>query len=215
MSVPAPEAPAATPPAAPAAPATTPPAVPAAPGTAAAPATDDKPLGPNGEKALQSEREARKAEHDARVKLEEKLASLAPLEKLAAALGGGDPDKAKTEIELLTERQTNFETEMAKEREARWRAEIANEKGLTPTQAGRLRGATREELATDADALVADFGITPGTPGTPATPKPDPSQGARPSGTPDIDQQIREAESKGNVRESIRLKTLKSMQPAK
>lgn len=222
MSVPAPEGqtpPAATPPVAPAAPAAppvTPPAGAPAAATGAPPATptaDDKPLGPNGEKALQAERDARK-------ELERKLAALAPLEKLAAALGGGDLAQGKSEIELLTERQATFEKEVAKEREARWRAEVANEKGLTPTQAARLRGATRDELVADADTLVADFGITPGTPGaptatTPGTPKPDPSQGARPGGEPDIDQQIRAAESKGDVRESIRLKTLKSMQPAK
>lgn len=221
MSVPAPEGqtpPAATPPGAPAAPAA-PPATPpvGAPASAAGappatPPADDKPLGPNGEKALQAERDARK-------ELEKKLAALAPLERLAAALGGGDLAQGKSEIELLTERQATFETEVAKEREARWRAEVANEKGLTPTQAARLRGATREELVADADVLVADFGITPGTPGapagTPGTPKADPSQGARPGGEPDIDQQIRAAEAKGDVRESIRLKTLKSMQPAK
>jgi hypothetical protein len=209
VSTPAPEA-AAAPPVTPKAPAA-PPAAPAGggakPDTTTAPASGDKPLGPNGEKALQAERDARK-------ELEKKLTALAPLEKLAAALGGGDPAKAKSEIELLTERQTQFEQEVAKEREARWRAEVANEKGLTPTQAGRLRGATRDELVADADAMIADFGITPGKPAT-GSPRPDPSQGARPGGEPDIDQQIREAESKGDVREAIRLKTHKSMQPAK
>jgi hypothetical protein len=213
MTVPAQEPPA---PAAPAAP-TTGPAVPAVPPVGDPPATpppaagtpsEDKPLGPNGEKALQAEREARQ-------ELEKKLKALAPLEQLAAALGGGDAVQGKSEIEKLTERQAAFEKQVAEERAARFRAEIANEKGLTPQQAARLQGANREELAADADALVAAFGITPGAPAAPGTPKPDPSQGARPGGEPDIDQQIRAAESKGDVRESIRLKTLKSMQPAK
>lgn len=37
-------------------------------------------------------------------------------------------------------------------------AEVANEKGLTPTQAKRLVGNTREELLADADELIADIG---------------------------------------------------------
>lgn len=204
MSVPALEVPATGQPAAPAAPAAPPAPAPAQPATGEPAATDDKPLGPNGEKALQAERDARKD-------LEKKLATLAPLEKLAAVLGGGDPEKAKTEIELLTERQAKFEEDFAAERMGRYRAEVANEKGLTAGQAARLAGNTREELLADADKLVADFGITPGAP-TPTTPRPDPSQGPRPGAAPDIDQQIREAESKGDVMESIRLKTMKQAQ---
>lgn len=181
------------------------------PPAAAAPA--DKPLGPNGEKALQAEREARQ-------ELEKRLKALAPLEQLAAAMGGGDPTQGKSEIEKLTERQAAFEQQVAEERAARFRAEVAHEKGLTPQQAARLQGATREELAADADALVAAFGITPGAAAAPGAPKPDPSQGARPDGTPDIAQQIREAEQKGDVRASIRLKNLQlaqmtAQQPAK
>ena len=38
------------------------------------------------------------------------------------------------------------------------RAEVSNAKGLTPTQAKRLVGATREELEADADELLADLG---------------------------------------------------------
>lgn len=37
-------------------------------------------------------------------------------------------------------------------------AEVANAKGLTPTQARRLVGETREELEADADVLLADLG---------------------------------------------------------
>lgn len=206
MSVPATEqaAPAA-PPAVPATPAV--PAVPAGDPSTTPPAvpgqTDDKPLGPNGEKALQAERDARK-------ELEKQVAALAPLQKLVTALGGGDPGKAKTEIEQLTERQAEFERQVAEERAARWRAEVANEKGLTADQAGRLHGATREELAADADKLVTQFGITPSAPGTP---RPDPSQGARPDGAPnEIDTQIAAAVAKGDVMESIRLKTIKQAQ---
>lgn len=211
MTVPAQE------PTAPAASATTPTTSPAAPAPPAGdpPATqppaagtpsDDKPLGPNGEKALQAERDARK-------ELEKRLNALAPLEQLATALGGGDPAQGKSEIEKLTERQAAFETQVAEERQARWRAEVAHEKGLTPAQAARLQGKTRDELVADADTLVTDFGITPGTPQAPGTPRPDPSQGARPDGAPnELDAKIREAETKGNVMESIRLKAMKQAQ---
>lgn len=37
-------------------------------------------------------------------------------------------------------------------------AEVANAKGLTPNQAKRLVGATREELEADADELIKDIG---------------------------------------------------------
>lgn len=214
MTVPAQEP---TAPDAPAAPAT-PPAPPTAPLTgdpsatqppAAGTPSDDKPLGPNGEKALQAEREARK-------KLEQRLNALAPLEQLATAIGGGDPAAGKSEIEKLTERQAAFEQQVAEERKARFRAEVAHEKGLTPQQASRLQGATREEFAADADALVAAFGITPGTSTASGTPRPDPSQGARPDGAPnELDAKIRDAESKGDVRESIRLKAIKQAQNTK
>lgn len=141
--------------------------------------SQDKPLGPGGEKALAAEREARKA-------LEKRIAALAPLEKLAEALGGGDVDKGKGEVEQLTERLAAQERAIAEERTARWRAEVQAEKGLTAVQAARLVGASRDELAKDADALLAAFGGTqqggeqggqgerrPGM-------RPDPAQGARP-----------------------------------
>ncbi|MCY0926210.1 hypothetical protein OTB20_08325 [Streptomyces sp. H27-H1] len=45
------------------------------------------------------------------------------------------------------------------------RTRVATEKGLTATQAERLRGTTAEELAADADALIAAFPAAPqGTP---------------------------------------------------
>lgn len=161
---------------------------------------DDKPLGPAGEKALAAEREARKA-------LEKQIAELAPLKRIAEALGAGKPEAAgKSEIELLNERFAQHEKTLADERAARHRAEVAHEKGLTPQQAARLQGATRDELLADADALIALFPAA--TTATPGTPKPDLSQGARGAG-PDIDTLIRDAEKAGNVREAIRLKNQK------
>lgn len=39
------------------------------------------------------------------------------------------------------------------------RLEVATEKGLTPKQAKRLQGATKEELEADADELLEDLGV--------------------------------------------------------
>jgi len=49
--------------------------------------------------------------------------------------------------------------------------EIAFDKGLTPAQAARLQGSTKEELEADADALKALFGQAAGSGGT-GTPPP-------------------------------------------
>lgn len=169
------------------------PAVPTPPDTPPA----DQPLGPAGERALAAEREERKA-------LAKQLADLAPLKKLAEALGAGTPAAAgKSEVELLKERFAQHETELATERAGRFRAEVASEKGLTAVQAARLKGSTREELAADADDLLAAF--PPASPGTRA-PAPDPSQGARGAAAAvDYDTQIREAQSKGDYKAVIRL----------
>lgn len=180
---------------------TEPPANPAPTPPAGDPPKDgDKPLGPAGERALREERDARKA-------LERKLAALAPLEQLAGMLGGQSSGDGKTDLERLTERLDGYEQQITTERQARWRAEIAAETGLPPALAARLQGATREELAADAEQLKALIPAAP-TPQGPRTPAPDPSQGAR--GPVDIDALIRDAESKGDVRESIRLKSIKS-----
>jgi len=117
-------------------------------------------------------------ERDKRQALEKQLAELAPLAALkpvADLLGGKPTGDAKTDLEKLTERLDDYERQITEERMARWRAEVAAEKGLTPTQAARLQGATREELAADADALLDLFAAR--------TPAPDPSQGARSSST--------------------------------
>jgi hypothetical protein len=72
-----------------------------------------------------------------------------------------DYDDLKTRAEgakTLEDRVAEIERQ-AKDSEARaLRAEVANAKGLTPTQAKRLVGSTREELEADADELVTDIG---------------------------------------------------------
>jgi hypothetical protein len=71
-----------------------------------------------------------------------------------------DALKAKAgEATTLEERVAEIERQ-SQESEARaLRAEVANAKGLTPTQAKRLVGQTREELEADADELVKDIGV--------------------------------------------------------
>ncbi|GLY21688.1 hypothetical protein [Micromonospora sp. NBRC 101691] len=163
------------------------------------PPKEDEPLGPAGKKALDEERAARK-------ELERKLAALAPLEQLAQALGGKATGDGKTDLERLTERLTQHETEIAAERAARYRAEVAAAKGLTPQQAARLQGATREELEADADALLALF---PAAPAGPRNPVPDPSQGPRGTQPPDLEAQIAAAQAKGDYRAVIALQQSK------
>ena len=63
-------------------------------------------------------------------------------------------DGAKT----LEDRVAEIEANARKSDERALRAEIANEKGLTPSQARRLVGSTREELEADADELLKDIG---------------------------------------------------------
>lgn len=115
----------------------------------------DKPLGPAGEKALKAERaRADKLDRDNK-------AAQAELAKFR--------DAGKSEQDKLSERATAAESR-ANEAEARaLRLEIAHDKGLTPSQARRLVGNTKEELEADADELLETFGGTkpPATPNTP------------------------------------------------
>lgn len=159
----------------------------------------EKPLGPAGEKALATEREARKA-------LEKQLAALAPLQRLAEAIGGGQqkPD-GKSEVDLLNERFAELEKAAADERAARWRVEVAQAKGLTADQAAWISGSTAEELAASADKLLASFPAA-----GPRNPAPDPSQGARGGQPgPDIASQVAEATKAGDWRRAAALEKTK------
>ncbi|HEY9475627.1 MAG TPA: hypothetical protein VIS06_17480 [Mycobacteriales bacterium] len=179
---------------------TNPPTTPPAPAQPPAdpPKPVDEPLGPAGLKALQEERKAREA-------LEKQVAALAPLAKL---LGGSAPTgDGKTDLERVTERMAQYEADLAAERAARIRVEVAAEKGLTAAQAARLQGSSREELAADADALLALFPAQ--APPGPRTPAPDPSQGARGGTAPDVEAQIAEAQKAGDWQKVISLQNSK------
>lgn len=66
-------------------------------------------------------------------------------------------DSKKSELEKLSEAQQVAERRAAEAEQRAMRLEVAAEKGLTPAQAKRLVGATREELEADADELLETF----------------------------------------------------------
>ena len=63
-----------------------------------------------------------------------------------------------SEKATLEERVAEIERQARESEQRAIRAEIANAKGLTPSQAKRLVGSTREELEADADELLKDIG---------------------------------------------------------
>lgn len=72
-----------------------------------------------------------------------------------------DYDDLKTKAgnaTTLEERVAQIERQAQESESRALRAEVANAKGLTPSQAKRLVGATREELEADADELLKDIG---------------------------------------------------------
>lgn len=96
--------------------------------------------------------EARKWESRAKTSRDEAKANADAARKLKEL-----EDADKSEIQKATDAAAAA-AKRAEEAEARaLRLEIAHEKGLTPSQAKRLVGATREELEADADELVTAF----------------------------------------------------------
>lgn len=120
-------------------------------------------LGDPGKKALAEERQRAKAAEKRAAELEAKLKEI--------------DDAGKSEAEKTAERLAAAEKAAAEHEQRALRLEVAAEKGLSPAQAKRLVGSTREELESDADELLATFGTK-----QPSGPKPDPTQG--PKGTP-------------------------------
>lgn len=71
-------------------------------------------------------------------------------------------DKDKTEVQRLTDENADLKKQLATVTVSSARLKVAIEKGLTATQAKRLVGDTEEDLAADADELLADLGAKPG-----------------------------------------------------
>lgn len=104
-----------------------------------------------------------KAQDSRDVALEKVTAAEAERDEFKAEIDSkADPDSAKA-ITKLERQLEDAKADLAKAELRADRVEIAAEKGLTPKQAKRLQGATREELETDADELLEDLGITPGS----------------------------------------------------
>lgn len=112
----------------------------------------NEPTGDEGKTFTQADIDAAVEKIAAKIRAEER-------QKVTAKFADYDELKTKAEgAKTLEERVAGIE-QQAKESEARaLRAEVANVKGLTPTQAKRLVGATREELESDADQLLEDIG---------------------------------------------------------
>jgi hypothetical protein len=177
---------------------TTPPAEPAEPATPPAPPATGE-LGDAGKRALTELRQQIKELEKQNKALQERD----PVKAIAEALGV-KPEPGPTGDQALAEQVRQMQQQM---REAELRAarlEVAAAKGLTPAQAARLQGTTREELDADADQLKELFPSTSSTPGTPA---PDPSQGAR-GGAQALEAALKAAQDKGDAREAIRIKQL-------
>lgn len=166
-------------------------------------------LGDAGKKALTEERAARKASEQQRKDLEARLKELEPLAAKAKQL----EDAKKTESEKLTEKLTAAEKRAVDAESKALRLEVATAKGLTPAQAKRLVGSTKEELETDADELVASFGGAGDNSAggkKPAGRKP--VEQLRPGGMPNppeptVAEQIKAAEQAGKWDVARRLKT--------
>lgn len=115
--------------------------------------------------------------------LRQRLKELEPLAAKAKELEDAD----KSETEKLTERLTAAEKRATEAEQTLLRLQVAAEKGLTPAQAKRLIGSTREELEEDADDLLASFPTPQGTKTArvPGRPKEKPRGGGDPDEPPE------------------------------
>jgi len=154
--------------------------------------TDDEPLGEAGKKALQREREARKAAERAAAE--------------AAAKVKEFEDRDKTEQQRALERAEAAEKAAAEAQREALRYRIATRHQISDEDAETfLTGADEAALTRQAERLVALRGEA----NAPRVPKPDPSQGPR--GPVDINAQIADAEQRGDLKESMRLKNRRLM----
>lgn len=113
---------------------------PATPTDAPAPTADDiRKL----QEALRKEREEAKANRQKAADLERKLSEI--------------DDAGKSELQRLQDQAAEAIKRAEAAEAAALRHEVASAKGLTPAQAKRLVGASREELEADADEILDAF----------------------------------------------------------
>jgi hypothetical protein len=131
-------------------------------------------LGDAGKKALDAERQARR---DAEKQAKEFAARLKEIEDRDKS----EVDKLREQVDALTRERDAASIRML-------RTEIAAEKGLTPAQAKRLVGATREELEADAAEILEAFPSSVGAKPPPTEkPTPDLRGGTDPTQDADVD----------------------------
>lgn len=82
-----------------------------------------------------------------------RIAELTPFEQKAREA----EEASKSEVQRATDALTVAERRALAAEEALLRRDVADEKGLTPAQAKRLVGKTREELLADADDFLASL----------------------------------------------------------
>jgi hypothetical protein len=120
---------------------------------------DPNALGDGGKKALEAERDARKAAERRVSELENQVSTLQA--------------SHQQELAAATQATNDAESRAATAEASVLRYKVALEEGVPAKHIGRLQGDTEEALREDAAAFVAD--IVPGS----TTPRPDPSQGSQ------------------------------------
>ena len=121
-------------------------------------AVESQELGDGGKKAIQAEREARKAAEKANAELAARLKEF--------------EDSKLSELERAKKEAEESAAELAKLRHENTRSKVALDKGIPADLVEFLTGDTEGDIAAKADLLLARLN-------TPGTPKPDPSQGAK------------------------------------
>lgn len=116
------------------------------------PAPEDDPEPFDEERARAKIAKANSEAANLRRRLKEAEAKAAKLDELE--------DANKSDIERANERLTAAEQRALEAEQRAWRLEVAAEKGLTPAQARRLVGTSKEELEQDADDLLATFDLS-------------------------------------------------------
>jgi len=128
------------------------------PAEPAAEVTENQELGDGGKKALQAERDARKAAEKANAELAAKLKEF--------------EDSKLSELERAKKEAEESAAELARLRTENVRSKVAIDKGVPADLIEFLTGDSEESIAAKADLLMARLNA-------PGTPKPDPSQGAK------------------------------------
>lgn len=160
--------------------------------TSAPPAEQDPALDP----ARATEKIRKQNQENASLRAAKKAA-----EDEAAAAG----NRAK-ELEATAARVPDLETRLL-------RTEIALEFGLPASLAKRLLGSTREEILADAEQLLADVAPKPAARSTRPVESLQPGSG-RQKDAPTIDEQIAEAQKRGDWRAVVSLQNSKLAKPS-